>query len=268
MTGYGFAFSGVNLTGSGEPEHVRSLRVSADFFLTLGVQPVLGRGFSEDEDHPGGPNAVVLSYALWQRRFGGDRGIIGSAIRLGGQLWTVVGVAPKGFTFIPAADLWTPLRAQTNPNDQSNICNVLARLRPAVSYAQATQDLRMVNEQLRHEYPGVIAPNESVAIRTYQDAIVGEVRPALLLLQVAVGFVLLIACANLANLLLSRSTIRRKEMAVRLALGAGRLRLTRQLLIESALLTFTGGGFGLAVAATGLPLLLKLTPQGLPRRSG
>ena len=265
MTGYGFAFSGVNLTGMGEPEHLHSLRVSADFFRTLSVQPALGRGFTEDEDRPGGPNAVVLSYALWQRRFGGDRGIIGGAIRLGGQLWTVVGVAPQGFTFIPAADLWTPLRAQINPNDQSNICNVLGRLRPGVSYSQATQDLRTVDEQLRREYPDLLAPNESVTIRSYQNAIVGEVRTALLLLQVAVGFVLLIACANLGNLLLSRSTTRRKEMAVRLALGADRWRLTRQLLIESGLLSVAGGGLGLAVASGVVPLLLRLSPQDLPR---
>jgi MacB-like periplasmic core domain len=122
MTAYGFAFSGVgvNLTGAGEPEHLRSLRVSADFFRTLGVQPVLGRSFTEDEDRPGGPNAVVLSYALWQRRFGADSGIVGRPIRLGGQLWTVVGIASKEFAFTPTADVWIPLRAQPNPNDQTN----------------------------------------------------------------------------------------------------------------------------------------------------
>src|SRR5882762_5999917 len=121
MTAYGFAFSGsgVNLTGAGEPEHLRSLRVSADFFRTLGVQPVLGRSFTEDEDRPGGPNAVVLSYVLWQRRFGADSRIVGRPIRLGGQLWTVVGIASKEFTFTPTADVWIPLRAQPNPNDQT-----------------------------------------------------------------------------------------------------------------------------------------------------
>ena len=272
ITGYSSNSSGVNLTGAGEPEHLRSLRVSADFFGTLGVQPVLGRSFTRDEDRPGGPNAVVISYALWQTRFGGDSAILGRAIRLGGQLWTVVGVAPPGFDFTEdfrrfhePADLWTPLRAQANSQDQTNIYGVLGRLRAGVSYSQATQDLRAVNEQLRREYPDLIAPRESVVIRSYQDAIVGDIRPVLLLLQVAVGFVLLIACANLANLLLSRSTVRRKEMAVRLALGADRLRLTRQLLVESALLTLMGGGLGLAAATAGLPLLLKMAPQGLPR---
>jgi len=267
MTAYGFAFSGVgvNLTGAGEPEHLHSLRVSADFFRTLGVQPVLGRSFTEDEDRPGGPNAVVLSYALWQRRFGGDSGIVGRPIRLGGQLWTVVGIASKEFTFTPTADVWIPLRAQPNPNDQTNVCNVLGRLHPGASYAQVNQDVRAVGEELRREIPNLMAPHETVAIRSYQDAIVGDVRPALLLLLGAVGFVLLIACANLANLLLSRATARRKEMAVRLALGADRLRLTRQLLIESSLLSVAGGGLGLAAASGLLPLLLRLSPQDLPR---
>src|SRR6266478_49650 len=267
MTAYGFAFSGVgvNLTGAGEPEHLRSLRVSVDFFRTLGEQPVLGRSFTEDEDRPGGPNVVVLSYALWQRRFGGDSGIVGRPIRLGGQLWTVVGIASKEFTFTPTADVWTPLRAQPNPNDQTNVCNVLGRLHPGASYAQVNQDVRAVGEELRREIPDLMAPHETVAIRSYQDAIVGDVRPALLLLLGAVGFVLLIACANLANLLLSRATARRKEMAVRLALGAGRLRLTRQLLIESSLLSVAGGGLGLAAASGLLPLLLRLSPQDLPR---
>src|SRR6266513_3099326 len=176
-----------------------------------------------------------------------------------------LGVASKEFTFTPTADVWTPLRAQPNPNDQTNVCNVLGRLHPGASYAQVNQDVRAVGEELRREIPDLMAPHEIVAIRSYQDAIVGDVRPALLLLLGAVGFVLLIACANLANLLLSRSTAREKEMAVRLALGADRMRLTRQLLIESSLLAITGGSLGLAAASVLLPLLLKLSPQDLPR---
>src|SRR5882724_2708604 len=265
MTGYAFASSGVNLTGTGDPERLHSLRVSADFFRTLGVHPAIGRGFTEDEDRPGGPNAVVLSHALWQRRFEGNSAIVGRPIRLGGQSYTVVGVAPPEFTFTPAADVWTPLRAQPDPHDQTNVCRVLGRLRPGVSYAGAEQYVRATGEEFRQQHADLMNDKETVSVRGYRDAIVGDVRPALLILFGAVGLVLLIACGNLGNLLLSRSTVRRKEMAVRLTLGANRLRLTRQLLIESTLLGITGGGMGLAAAAGALPLLLRLTPESLPR---
>jgi putative ABC transport system permease protein len=265
MAGYAFASSGVNLTGTGQPERLHSLRVSADFFSTLGVQLLLGRGFTEDEDRPGGPNTVVLSQNLWQRDFRGDSGIIGRTIRLGGQLCIVVGVAPANFAFTPAADLWTPLRAQPDPRDQTNVYRVLGRLRPEVNYARAAQYVRAAGEEFRQQHADLMNDKETVSVRGYQDAVVGDVRPALLILFCAVGFVLLIACANLGNLLLGRSTVRRKEMAVRLALGANRLRLTRQLLLESTLLGITGGGMGLAAAAGALPLLLRLTPDSLPR---
>jgi predicted permease len=265
MAGYTFASSGVNLTGTGEPERLHSLRVSADFFRTLGAQLFLGRGFTDDEDRPGGPNAVVLSHNLWQRDFRGDSGIVGRTIRLGGQLCTVVGVAPANFTFTPAADLWLPLRAQPDPHDQTNVYRLLGRLRPEVNYARADQYVRAAGEEFRQQHADLMNDKETVSVRGYRDAIVGDVRPALLILFGAVGFVLLIACGNLGNLLLSRATVRRKEMAVRLALGADRLRLTRQLLIESTLLSITGGGMGLAAAAGALPLLLRLTPDSLPR---
>jgi putative ABC transport system permease protein len=265
IAAYAFASSGVNLTGTGEPEPLRSLRVSADFFRTLGVRLVLGRGFTPEEDRLGGPNAVVLSNELWQRFFGRDRGIVGRVITLGGQLWTVVGVAPPGFSFTPAADVWMPLRAQINPHDQTNVFSVLGRLHAGVSYAQADQDVRALGEQFRRRYPDLMGPHETVTTQSYQNVIVGDARPDLLLVLGAAGFVLLIACANLANLLLSRSTSRHKEMAVRLALGATRLRLTRQLFIESGLLAVAGGGLGLAAAWGLLPLVLRLAPQNLPR---
>src|SRR5882762_8863749 len=182
MAGYTYASSGVNLTGTGEPERLHSLPVSAGFFRTLGVQLFLGRGFTDEEDRPGGPNTVILSHNLWQRDFRGDSEIVGRTIRLGGQLCTVVGVTPANFTFTPAADLWTPLRAQPDPHDQTNAYRVLGRPRPEVNYARADQYVRAVGEEFRQQNPDLMNNKETISITGYRDTVVGDVRPALLIL--------------------------------------------------------------------------------------
>ena len=256
--------SGVNMISGGVPERLQSLRISADFFRTLGVQLALGRSFTSDEDRPGGPRAAIISYGLWQRQFGGDPAILSRILRLGGETYAVVGVAPAGFTFSPQADVWLPLRAVPDPNQSETTYRVLGRLRDEASLAQAQQEANFVGREFQREYPKLMNPEETLSVANYRDSLVTDVTLPLLMLQGAVLFVLLIACVNLANLLLSRSTTRRKEIAVRLAMGAGQFRLVRQLVMESLVLAVTGGTLGLGAAAISLPALLRLAPSNLP----
>ncbi|MDH4178989.1 MAG: ABC transporter permease, partial [Armatimonadota bacterium] len=264
MTAYDFIGGGYNLTGAGTAERVRGSRASADFFKVLRVAPALGRGFLPDDGRPGAERVVVLSHGLWQRRFGGDPGILGQHLTFSGENYTVVGVMAADFRTEPPAEMWTPLQAVVRADDPVNYLYCLGRLKPGVSYEQAQVDMERVARQFQQEYPALMNDRESIAVVRYQDELVGDVRPALLVLLGAVVCVLLIACANVANLLLARAATRTREIALRISLGAGRFRLIRQLLTESALLALTGGAVGLLLGHLGIKALLAVSPTEVP----
>jgi predicted permease len=266
-----YATGATNFTGVGEPERVTATWVSADFFPVLGVQPALGRDLMAEDDKPDPAPVVVLSYGLWQRRFGADQGVIGRQLSLNGISRTVIGVMPLGFQFESSeVEMWLPLGldpAKVNPGDRSY--KAIGRLRPGATLAQARAEMNTLAGQLAVEYktrfPKGANATSSLNLIPLHELIVGDVRPALLLLLGSIAFVLLIACANVANLQLARGESRQKEIALRLALGAGRLRIVRQLLTESLILSVLGGVAGLLLAYWGVGALLALAPASLPR---
>jgi predicted permease len=225
----------------------------------------MGRTFLPEEDRPGGPRVAILTAGLWKRRFGGDSAIIGRTVRLNSEPFTVIGVMDSSFAGEPETDLFLPEQADLSSTNQGHFLFLGARLKPGVTIYQANAELRVIADRYRKLYSGVVSPDESFVAQPMGSALVGDLRTPLFILLGAVGFVLLIACANVANLLLARAAGRTKEIALRMALGASRGAILRQLLTESLLLALAGGVAGVFLGAIGLPVLLAVAPAELPR---
>jgi putative ABC transport system permease protein len=264
VSAYDFGGPGFNLTGT-VPEQVHGIHVTKDYFKLFGAPIMLGRTFTQQEDLPNGGKVVVLSYGLWKRKFGSNPSVVGTTVSLGGEPYTILGVLGPNFQTDPVSDIWLPFQFDPNSTNQGHFFLAAARLKPGVTLAQANAQLKVAADQFRRRYPGVIGPKEGFAVQPLRDSIVSGVRSSLFVLLGAVGFVLLIACANVANLLLVRATGRKREFAIRAAMGAGRLRIIRQLLTESILLSVTGGILGLILGYVGVRALLAVSPGNIPR---
>jgi len=263
-------FWNANLTGEATPERLLGVRATGNFFTMLGVQAALGRTIAPEDARPDRPKVVVLTWKLWQRRYGGRSDIVGSSVRLNGEPYTVIGVLPRSFSFRSAANEFAvPLVIETDPFRDARVSTaflrVFARLKPGVTAAQASGDLDRVAQDLRREYPTGAAGMVTIAAVSMREDLTGPSRQTLTTLMFAVALVLLIACANVSSLLLAKAWARRQEMAIRAAIGGTRWRMARQLLIEGVLLSAAGGLLGMLLAAWGVPLLLALSPAELPR---
>lgn len=258
----------VNLTGGGFPEQLKSAQVSADYFRLFGATPLRGRTFSPEEDLPHAEKVVVLSHAFWTRRFAADPQIIGKTISLGNAPHMVIGILNPNFDFRdfgPAPDVWVPFQLDPHPTDQGHYFTAAGRLRPGVTLDQARARIKLSAEEFRRKYPRALQQNSGFSVDPLREAMVSNVRSSLLVLVGAVSFVLLIACANVANLLLARAVGRRREIAIRAAIGAGRGRIVRQLLTESVLLSLVGAIAGSILGIVGIRALLSVNTANLPR---
>jgi putative ABC transport system permease protein len=257
--------AGLNLTGGTDPEQVQGIHVSADYFRLLGAPILAGRTFTPAEDSPHGGQVVVLSYGLWKRRFGGNPNVVGTNIHIDGQPYLVVGVVGRGFITEPAGDLWLPFQFDLNSQDMAHYFGVMARLKSGITPQMANAQLKLAADQFRRTYQGALGPDGSFAVTPLQELMVGDARKSLLVLLGAVSLVLLIACANVANLLLIRATARKRELATRSALGAGRGHIIRQLLTESLVISLIGGFLGLILGFAGVRFLLAVSSGSIPR---
>jgi len=275
-----YAFTVANLTGEAFPEQVQATRVSADFFRLCGANALHGRTFTVEDDLPDAPKSVVLAYAFWQRRFAGDPQVIGRRMTLNGDRYEIIGVAGSNLkngqisemmrgngdvTIEEPPDVYIPFQLDPNSADHGHFFNVAGRLKPGVTLAVANAQLQASYPEYARKWPDDVRGRVGFRVQPLQDAIVGGVRNSLLILVGAVSFVLLIACANVANLLLARATGRKREIAIRAAVGAGRGRIVRQLLTESVMLSLAGGVLGVAAGYAGIRAILSLSPGNIPR---
>jgi putative ABC transport system permease protein len=272
----GYTSVGYNLAVGNAAEHLRGMPVDSSYFSVLGIRPALGRDFSPEDDAGDGQHVAIISYNLWARRFASDPALIGRNILLNGEPFMLIGVMPRDFASIAvatdlpnsgSADVWTPLALVAKTAGSGENIGVLARLRPDVTPAQLQAQMNIVTQDFRREFPNVVGKELNISFRPYLHMLGADVRPYLLLLLGSIGFVLLIACANVANLFLARGSLRGREIAVRIAMGASPGRLFQQLLTESMLVALAGGALGLLVAYLGLGSLVALAPVDLPRVS-
>lgn len=268
-----FRYENFNTTKDERPERLPSAMVSANLMRVVGVNPILGNGFSEQDDQPGASPTVILSYDLWQRRFGGDSQVIGHTLTLDGRIYSIVGVMPSGFTFPPFArkvELWVPLALFADRWNKDRLLRPalygVARLKPGVTIQAAQSEMDGVAEELGRKYPPTDAGNRAYLV-SFQAHVVRDVRAAIIVLILAVFVILLIACVNVANLLLVRGSSRQRDISLRIALGASRRRIAQQLLTESLLISFLGAILGLGLATVGIRFIVSISPTNLPRVS-